>query len=76
MERIYELLKEVRPEVDFEKSDDYLEDGSLDSFDVMSLVELLEDTFDITIDGRDIVEENFKNAQAIRKLVEKYEGEL
>ena len=54
MDKIIELLKEIRPEFDFENSEDFIEDGYLDSFDVVSLVELLESTFGIVIDGLDI----------------------
>ena len=43
MEEIYAILKEVRPEYDFKSSDDYVEDGFLDSFDIITLVSMLEE---------------------------------
>ena len=36
---VLKLLKEVRPDADFETSDAFIEDGLLDSFDVLNLVE-------------------------------------
>jgi acyl carrier protein len=45
----------------------------LDSFDVVSLVSALDSTFCISIDGGDIVPENFSSLEAIRDLLKKYE---
>ena len=76
MEKIYKILEETRPEYDFRKSDDYIEDGFLDSYDVISIVTDLEEKFDILIDPLDIVPENFANADSITKLVKKNGGEV
>lgn len=76
MEKIYEILHEVKDDVDFESLDNFLETEALDSIDIMTLVELLEDNFDIEIGGRDIIPENFENVDAISELVKKYGGEL
>lgn len=76
MEKIYKILEETRPEYDFRKSDDYIEDGFLDSYDVISIVTDLEEKFDILIDPLDIVPENFANADSISKLVKKNGGEV
>ena len=37
MEQIYKILEEIRPEFDFKESNDYIEDGLLDSFDICLL---------------------------------------
>ena len=76
MRKIYEILHEIHEDIDFEETSDFLEQGVLDSFDIMTLVELLEDKFSITVGGRDIVPENFKNAEAIENLVIKCGGSL
>lgn len=76
MEKIYEILHEVKDDVDFESLENFLETEALDSIDIMTLVELLEDNFDIEIGGRDIIPENFENVDAISELVKKYGGEL
>ena len=59
MEQIKKILTEIRPEFDFESSSDFIEDGYLDSFDLVTLVAELDETFNISIDGLDIVPENF-----------------
>ena len=69
--RITEILAGIRPEFDFSASDDYIADGMLDSFDVMTLVAELDRTFGVSIDGMDIVPENFRNVAAIEAVLRK-----
>lgn len=76
METIYGILEELRPEFDFRSSKDFIEDGLLDSFDVISLVSELEDKFDVIIDALDILPENFNTVQAISEIVKKNGGAL
>ena len=76
MEKIITVLKAIHPETDFEKSDDFIQDELLDSFDVIELVDGLEKTFGITIDGLDILPENFNNLEAIAQIVTKSGGTL
>lgn len=71
MEEIYVILKELRPEFDFTKSEDFVEDGFLDSFDIISLVSAIEEKYDVKIDGLDIVPENFCSVDAIIALINK-----
>ena len=51
MNRIVEILKEIKPECDFSNSSDFIVDELLDSFDVVALVSELEESFHILIDG-------------------------
>ena len=71
MKSVAEILKEIRPEFDFTASDDFIAEGMLDSFDVVTLVSVLDRTYGISIDGVDIVPENFKNVQTIEALLRK-----
>jgi len=71
MSDLYSILKSIRPESDFSKSEDFIADGLLDSFDVVTLVSTLDKTYGISISGDDIVPENFKNAGAIQALLRK-----
>ncbi len=74
MKDILDMLAELRPEFDFAESENYIEDGLLDSFDIVSLTSMLEEKYNITIDGLDIVPENFATAEAIAGLVKKSGG--
>ena len=73
-EKIFEFLNELRPEFDFSESEDFIDDGLLDSFDIISLVSMIEENQSITIDGLDIVPENFVSVDAILALIEKTGG--
>jgi len=69
---IAEILKDIRPEADFSQSQNFLADGMLDSFDVVTLVSDLDKAYGISISGLDVVPENFQNIASIQKLLEKY----
>ena len=69
MKSLPEILKEIRPEFNFTASSDFIADGMLDSFDMMTLVATLDKTYGISIQGTDIVPENFKNLQTIGALL-------
>ena len=70
-ETIVEILKEIRPEFEFEGVENFFDEGMLDSFDLMTLVATLDERFSIKIDGTDILPENFANVDAIAALIEK-----
>ncbi|MBO5407306.1 MAG: acyl carrier protein [Bacteroidales bacterium] len=70
--QIIKILTELRPEFDFsQESVDFIEEGMLDSFDMVNLVNELDTTYCISIDGVDILPENFSTVEAILKLLEK-----
>jgi len=70
--RIIEILQSIRPEEDFQGSVNFVEEGLLDSFDVVTLVSELDRTFMIAIEGVDILPENFQSVDSIVTLVRKY----
>ena len=71
MKPIADILKEIRPEFDFTASNDFMADGMLDSFDMVTLVATLDKTFGISIPGTEIVPENFQNIGTIEALLRK-----
>ena len=72
MTEIAEILKGIRPEFDFTLSSDFFSDGMLDSLDLVMLVSALDGRYSISIDGTDIVPENFRNIGVIEDLLKKY----
>lgn len=76
MDKIYEILNDLRPEFDFRESKNFIEDGLLDSFDIVTLVSELEEKFDIMIDALDIVPEKFESVEAIAELIKKNGGNI
>ena len=73
--KILDILKKIRPEFDFTASEDFIEVGYLDSFDVVTIVSELEDEYNIIIDGLEVLPENFANIEKIKELVVKSGGE-
>ena len=69
MSNLSDILKSIRPEVDFSTEQNFIEEGLLDSFDMVTLVAALDKTYGISIDGVDIVPENFQNLQTIEALL-------
>lgn len=70
-EKIIKIIQENRPDIDDIEHALFVEDGLLDSFDIMTLVSDLDKNFGISIDGTDITPENFKDIYAIEELVRK-----
>ena len=70
-EKVIEILSNLRPEFDFTEDVDFIEQGMLDSFDVVNLVSDLDATFGISIDGVDIMPENFNTVDNIINLLKK-----
>lgn len=75
MEEILEILRNVHPEVDYESEVGLIDKRIFDSFDIVSIVGDLMDTFDIEITAEHMVPENFNSAKAIYKLVMNLEEE-
>jgi acyl carrier protein len=76
MKSLPEILKEIRPEFDFAASNDFMADGMLDSFDMVTLVAALDKNYAISIPGTDILPEHFQNLKTIEALLRKSGAKL
>lgn len=72
-EIILKILSEIRPEFDFRDSEDFIEDGYLDSFDIVTVIDELEKEFGIIVDGLEVIPENFATVATIEALINKSE---
>ena len=70
-EKIVSILTELRPEFDFNEPLDFIEEGMLDSFDVINLVTALDSEFGLSIDGTDVLPDNFSSVENIEALLRK-----
>lgn len=75
MEKIIEILTELHPEVDFSSAEGLVDDGILDSLDIVSLVAEIDTEFGITVPAEEIIPENFNSAEALFKLIERLDEE-
>ena len=71
MDKLLEILKEIRPDVDFENEAELIDDGILDSFDVVSIISEIDDAFGVQIRINELDPENFNSAEAIWTLIQK-----
>ena len=66
---VIEILNRVKPEIDFTTETDLITGGILDSFNIVSVINALNETFDIDITIGELRPENLDSADAIVELV-------
>ena len=71
MDKLLEILKTIRPDVDFVRESALIDDGVLDSFDIASIISELDDAFGVQIRITELEPENFNSSQAIWDLITK-----
>lgn len=69
MDKLIDILKGIRPNINVE-STSLVDDGELDSFDIVTLVSEIIDAFNVELNVDDIVPENFNSVEAMYKLIE------
>lgn len=74
MEKLNELLKGIRPDVDFENETALIDDGILDSFDVVSIISEIDDVFGVQIRINELDPENFNSVESIGNLIQKLQN--
>lgn len=75
MEELLKILKEIHSDVDYETCTTLIDDGILDSFDIISIITEVSSEFDVQIPANEIIPENFNSAEALWKLIERLEDE-
>ena len=70
-EQIIEILTEICPGVVFEQETSLIDDGLIDSLDIVAVVTDLMDTFDVQLGVDDLTPENFNSVDAICQLIER-----
>ena len=75
MEKLLEILEGIRPDVDFENETALIDDGILDSFDVVSIISALDDEFDVQVRISELDPDNFNSVQAIWALIQSQKSE-
>ena len=75
MEKLLKILSELHSDVDFENTEDLVDDGILDSLDIVTLVTEIDAEFGVTIPAEEIIPENFNSARALIELIERLDEE-
>lgn len=71
MEKLLEILESVKPGVDFKSSSNMIEEGLIDSFDIVSIIANINEAFDIDFGVSEVVPENFATVQALYETIER-----
>jgi acyl carrier protein len=74
MEQVLDILRGLRPDVDFDRETALIDDGILSSFDITSLVNELMEEFNVVLNMADLEPENFNSAQAIWDFIRSLKG--
>lgn len=69
MEKLIELLSDVRPDVDFSSETALVDDGIIESLDIVAIVTGIMDEFDVEISVDDLLPENFNSAADILAMI-------
>lgn len=69
-QKVLAILEDIRPDVEFLQEERLIDDGILDSFDIISIVQDLNDAFEIDINIDDLEPENFNTVDAMLELIE------
>ncbi|WP_330940155.1 acyl carrier protein [Bacteroides sp. MSB163] len=70
MEKLLEILQRVRPDVDFNNETLLIDDGILDSMDVVSIISELDDEFGVQVRINELIPDNFNSVEAIWNLIQ------
>lgn len=69
MQRLLAVLQDVNDEIDFAKEQAMVDDGLIDSLELMKIIVALEEAYDVRIDAGEVEPENFNSAEAILALL-------
>ena len=72
MEELLTLLSHIKEDVDFKNSVNLVEDGVLDSLEIVAIIDGVEKTFKISLDPDDIDPSNFQSPTAMWNMIEKH----
>ena len=71
MDRLLELLKDIRDDVDFESCEDLIDGKVISSLDIIQIISAIDDEYDISIPASEIVPANFNSIKAIQALIDR-----
>lgn len=69
MEKLLEILSSLHPDVDFSTAEGLVDEGILDSLDIVTLVTEIDAELCVTVPAEEILPENFNSAAALYDLI-------
>ena len=75
MQKLLEILRDIKDDVDFEGETALVDDGLIDSLDLTQIIAALDRAFGVRITAADIEPENFNSAEAMLALVRRHQAQ-
>jgi len=69
MDKLLEILNEIKDTVDWENESAIIDDELIDSIDLTGLIAEIEDAFEVEIGMDEIVPENFNSVEAMMDMI-------
>lgn len=70
VKQIYDILKDVNADIITYEGEDLIEDGIIDSFELVAIVTGIEDLFNVVVDAKYVEDGAFLNKESILRFVE------
>ncbi len=74
MEKLYSILEDVRPDVDFRTIGGLVTNKYIDSFDIVTIISYIEDEYGIEVPVEEMIPENFESAEVMMNLIKTVSG--
>lgn len=75
MQKLLEILRDIKDDVDFEGETALVDDGLIDSLDLTQIIAALDRAFGVRITAADIEPENFNSAEAMLAMIRRHQAQ-
>lgn len=70
MKELLNILQSIKPEVNFEHEEHLIDNGILDSMDIVAIIAAINEEYDVEFPVMEIQPENFNSMQGIYRVIE------
>ena len=71
MERLLEILNDIKEDIDYEKIEDLVDGEYLYSFDILQIISEVEDEYGISVPASEINPENFNSVKGLWDMIQR-----
>ncbi len=75
MQKLLEILRDIKDDVDFEGETALVDDGLIDSLDLTQIIAALDRAYGVRITAADIEPENFNSAEAMLAMIRRHQAQ-
>lgn len=75
MQKLLEILRDIKDDVDFERETALVDDGLIDSLDLTQIIAALDRAYGVRITAADIEPENFNSAEAMLAMIRRHQAQ-